>query len=168
MFSVSVSEERGFGFKLLQTEVDKVNNHSSWSNRSKLKFDEKTPYGSPALISFKYGVAREGYWNHEHFMNQCETFIAMFDILYPYRQLYYEVNWSSGHAKMKDDGWNVGKMNVRFGGKQQPTMKDSILLPGCVGPNSLLKVGDTQEFTFREGGLLPMNKNAKKEDHEVE
>ena len=101
-------------------------------------------------------------------MNQCETFIVMFDILYPNRQLYYEVDWSSGRAKMKDDGWNVGKMNVRFGGKQQQTMKDSVLLPGCIGPKSLLKVGDTQEFTFREGVLLPMNKNVKKEDHEAE
>ena len=51
-FSVSVSEERGFGLKLLQIEVDKVCNHPSWVNRSKLKFDEKTPYGSPGLISF--------------------------------------------------------------------------------------------------------------------
>ena len=37
---------------------------------------------------------------------------------------------------------------------------------GYVGPNSLLKVCDSQEFTFHEDVIISMNKKAKKDDHE--
>ena len=168
MFSASVSEERGFGFPLTQDEIDYVNSHEAWTGREKLKRSEKTPYGSAGLISFKYGSNREGYWDHEHFMQQCECFIAMFNILYPDRQLYYEADWSSGHAKMKEDGLNASKMNVGFGGKQQQKMRDSVMVDGCLGPNSLLKLGDTQVFVFKEGDIRPFDKSARENDYYVQ
>ena len=92
----------------------------------------------------------------------------VFDILYPDRQLYYEVECSSGHAKIKYDGWNVGKINVWFGGKQQSKMRDSEMLPGCVLPDSILQVGDTQVFLFTEVGISHMYPNAQKEDYKLQ
>ena len=92
----------------------------------------------------------------------------VFDILYPDRQLYHEVECSSGHAKIKYDGWNVGKINVWFGGKQQSKMRDSEMLPGCVLPDSILQVGDTQVFLFTEVGISHMYPNAQKEDYKLQ
>ena len=77
MWSATVSEERGFGFPLTQAEVDYVNTHIDFQGDEKLVFNDKTPFGSPGLISFKYGANREGYWDHTNFMEQCEKFIRV-------------------------------------------------------------------------------------------
>lgn len=71
---------------------------------------------------FEYGESREGYWTSEHFVKQIERAAKIVEIKYP-KSDGWRVAWvfdhSSCHAAMPDDALDVGKMNVKPGGKQR-------------------------------------------------
>ena len=95
-----------------------------------------------------YGKNKDGYWTYEHFAEQTADILDMYEALYPGAQVLVEVDWSSGHAKMRDDALNVNAMAVNFGGKQS-VPHASKMLPGCLGEGATLKEGELQHFYFR-------------------
>lgn len=98
----------------------------------------------------------------------------MFDaILYPQCQLLMEnsIDWSpsrpqsqlplwpsiklvdfhTGHAKFRED---AVACNVDWCG-DQPKMRPSVIVDGCLGPGAQLQIGDTQHMVFQEGCPKP-------------
>ena len=61
-----------------------------------------------------YGKNKDGYWTYEHFAEQTADILDMYEALYPDAQVLVEVDWSSGHAKMREDALNVNAMAVNF------------------------------------------------------
>ena len=72
---------------------------------------------SPFLITFEYGGDR-GYWTGNHMILQVEDCIDCLRVLHNdcYRYVFL-FDHSSGHAKKRIGGLDVGAMNKGFGGK---------------------------------------------------
>ena len=83
-------------------------------------------------------------------------------------QLCFEVDWSSGHSKKKEDGLSTNDMNESFGDRQ-PMMHSTVITEGCLGSNSptvtnhsqmdttpTLSIGDEQFMMFLVGDAPPI------------
>ena len=148
MISAFVDEKRGFGFNMTNEERIKVNEYRLAKGNPPLKISQRNPTGSPGLVFFNYGSARDGYWDNALFLEQVEEFLDAFDALHPDKQLLLEIDWSAGHGKQKEDGLAVQRMNINWGGKQ-PIMHSSKITSECLGTNNpLLKPGDVQTMFF--------------------
>ena len=62
---------------------------------------------SPGVRYLNYGKGRDGYWDYEMFKQQVIDFMDAFETVCPDWQLLLEVDWSSGHAKVRE---RVGSM----------------------------------------------------------
>jgi hypothetical protein len=76
MVSALVDEERGFGFPMTAEEVARVNTYRLDLPVPKppIELCLETPTGSPGLIFFNYGSAREGWWDCERFCRQVHSY----------------------------------------------------------------------------------------------
>lgn len=109
----------------------------------------RTPlHTSPAVRFLSYGKNKDGYWTYDHFAEQVQDVLDMYESLYPGAQVLIEVDWSSGHSKHRVDALNVAAMGVNCGGKQA-IPHASRLVAGCVADGAILKEGDLQVFYFR-------------------
>ena len=82
---------------------------------------------------------------------QLEDCIDVLKHLYPSYTFVFLFDHSNGHDRLRPNGLNLNKINVRFGGKQ-PKMRDSVLTSMSFGPfhkkDSKLQPGDTQHMQF--------------------
>ena len=129
-----------------------VNNHELRRGKPKFSKMKRTPTGPPGLIFFDHrsGQGREGWWDCERFKDQVVDLVDCFEILYLDPQLVFEVDWSAGHSKSKEDGLNTLSMNSSWGGKQPQMHSTSIEDEESPGEGSLLKVGDLQHLVFQD------------------
>lgn len=141
MVSGFKDEVRGFGHPLSHEELELVNAFRKARGRKALST-------SPAVRFLSYGKNKDGYWTYEHFREQVEDMLDMYEALYPNAQVLVEVDWSSGHSKHRDDALNVSTMGVTFGGKQL-IPHASKMEDGCLGEGASLKMGELQYFYFR-------------------
>lgn len=141
MVSGFKDELRGFGHPLTHDELQILNAFRKARGRKALST-------SPAVRFLSYGKNKEGYWTYEHFREQVEDILDMYESLYPNAQVLVEVDWSSGHSKHREDALNVSTMGVNFGGKQL-IPHPSKMEDGCLGEGASLKIGELQYFYFR-------------------
>lgn len=141
MVSGFKDELRGFGHPLNAEELSLMNAFRKARGRAPLST-------SPAVRFLSYGKNKDGYWKYEQFSEQVVDMLDMYESLYPAAQVLVEVDWSSGHSKHREDALNVLAMSVTFGGKQA-IPHPSLMVEGCLGAGSTLKVGETQYFHFR-------------------
>lgn len=141
MVSGFKDELRGFGHPLSTEELLLVNTFRKARGRAPLT-------SSPAVRFLSYGKNKDGYWRYENFAEQVEDVLDMYECLYPSAQVLMEVDWSSGHAKHREDALNVSAMSVNFGGKQS-IPHPSKMEEGCLGEGATLKLGEMQYFYFR-------------------
>jgi len=112
---------------------------------------------SPGLRFLKAGngKGREGWWNSEKFMEQATDIVEAFEVLYPDKQLVFEVDWSCGHNAFAADALRTENMGVNFAGAQAKLQSTVITAQDLGKHNPKLAVGDTQHMQFREGDSAP-------------
>ncbi|CAM9391459.1 unnamed protein product, partial [Sphacelaria rigidula] len=125
MVSAIQCEVLGFGADLPNGILTKVNQFRKRVGRLELA-------SALGLQYMEYGKNREGYWGFKEFEEQVVDCMDVFEVMYPEKQLTFEVNHSTGHAKNREDGLHVGYMDVRYGGAQK-VLRDTKLTEGCVG-----------------------------------
>ena len=144
MVSGFKDELRGFGHPLTTEELGIVNAYRKARGKPPLS-------GSPAVRFLTYGKHKDGYWTYEHFAEQAADILDMYEALYPGTQVLMEVDWSSGHAKHRENALNVNVMKVGFDIANQSIPSPSKMVEGCLGngPTRTLELGDMQYFYFR-------------------
>ena len=163
MISAFQSEVFGLGLHLTAEKLQEYNAHRHSNGLAPL-------VASPGLRSFEYGVNREGYWTYTTFAEQVTDVMLLCEWLYPGYQLALKVDHSAGHAKLKDDGLNVGNMNVNWGGKQQHLHDSKVTAAGLGSGEALqtvtvdgqklvvdckVKDGQMQSFNFKASDPPP-------------
>lgn len=141
MVSGFKDELRGFGHPMTAEELTLLNKVRKARGRTPLT-------SSPAVRFLSYGKNKDGYWTYEHFAQQVEDVLDLYETLYPNAQVLLEVDWSSGHAKHRSDALNVATMGVNLGGKQA-IPHPSLMVEGCLVHGATLKLGEMQYFHFR-------------------
>jgi hypothetical protein len=128
MISAFQSAYRGFGFELTEEELSRVNKYRN----------------------------NEGYWDYDQFAIQVTDLMDTIEAIYGNMQMVIEVDHSSGHLKKKENGLDVGAMNLYFGGVQRSNMRDTIVTEDYLGnePGRSLQPGDIQHKNFREGDVI--------------
>ena len=101
MASAFVSEKTGFGLPMSDEELAAYNTHREGRGLPKLE-------ESPGLRYLVYGKNKDGYWDWDMFKAQTEDFIDCWEWLnhkrgFGDRQLVLLCDWSSGHAKHRED-----------------------------------------------------------------
>ena len=108
---------------------------------------------SPFLVTFEYGGDR-GYWTGNHMILQVEDCIDCLRVLNNDRYRYaFLFDHSSGHAKKRIGGLDVGAMNKGFGGEH---MRGTLIKKkeGYLGPyhsvnnSRMIQVGQVQELVY--------------------
>ena len=107
---------------------------------------------SPFSYELEYGCGREGYWTYEHMVLQIEDCVDVLFHTHPQFDFLFLLDHSNGHDRMRPNGLNLNKLNIRHGGKQ-PQMRDSILSSSEFGPFhsasiSTLQPGHSQSMVF--------------------
>lgn len=120
----------------------------TWVNCFRKARNRKALSTSPAVRFLSYGKNKDGYWTYEHFAEQVQDILDMYEALYPNAQVLIEVDWSSGHSKHREDALNVAAMGVNFGG-QQAVPHASKMVSDCLGEGAVLREGEMQFFYFR-------------------
>lgn len=141
MVSGFKDELRGFGHPLAPQELAALNSFRKARGRDPLTT-------SPAVRFLSYGKNKDGYWKYDNFAEQVEDLLDMYESVHPNAQVLLEVDWSSGHAKHREDALNVSTMSVNIGGKQA-IPHPSKMVRGCLGEGATLKEGELQYFYFR-------------------
>ena len=161
MISAIVSREFGFGMKIPEADLQKVNDYRRAKTYSdvlaaveKRGTAEKQPLSdSPFVVEFEYGVQAEGYWTYDHMVLQLEDCIDVITVLYPQYEFMFLFDHSCGHDRKRPDGLCVNSIRKNFGGKQA-VMRDTRLETedyfGEYKEDGLtaLQVGDTQRMGF--------------------
>lgn len=106
MVSAVQDEHRGFGLKLSDDELMKVNEYRKLHQREALP-------ESPGICFLKYGKNRDGYWDYEQFEKQAIAVLDVIEALHENHQVVLEVDWSQGHAKKLEGGLYVTDMNLK-------------------------------------------------------
>ena len=168
MVSAFVSREFGFGLKLSEEELVRVNNfrrqpeHLQYLDEDAAKqrlgsIEKKDINESPFVKLFEYGANKDGYWNYEWMVIQTEDCIDVLQALYPQYDYVFMFDHSSGHDRQRSNGLNANSTNKSFGGAQ-PKMRDTMIESpdqlGCKGVPTL-SLGDTQSLVFVEGDAGP-------------
>ena len=73
---------------------------------------------SPFSYELEYGIGHEGYWSYEHMVLQVEDCVDILQHTYPQFELLFLLDHSNGHDRMRPNGLNINKLNIRYGGKQ--------------------------------------------------
>ena len=108
---------------------------------------------------FEYGKNREGYWDADKMLIQTMEVISAFEYKFPGKTLVFLFDWSYGHDKKPADAAVLGKINVKWGGKQN-LMRDTYVLEDFTPPTpggASLKKGDKQCLVFQQGDAPPFN-----------
>ena len=163
MISAFQSAYRGFGFDLTKEELVVVNNYR------RIKFNRPPLVSSPGFRFLNMGKNNEGYWDYEQFKIQVTDMMDTVEALYGDMQIAFEVDHSSNHLKKKEDGLDVGAMNLYYGGKQRTCMRNTIVTADCLGnePGRSLNPGDTQHMNFREGDDINIYKGNKPNEYDT-
>ena len=113
---------------------DFVDEHSGFLALSDVEYESAkiSHSGLPKYAQefLEYGESKEGYWTRGKFISQMKKAITIAEMKYPKANGWRHVHvWvfdhSSCHATMADDALDVGKMNVKPGGKQR-IMRDTV------------------------------------------
>ena len=98
----------------------------------------------------------EGFWTYQHTVVQLEDCIDCVRVLLPEFDHVFLFDSSSGHRKKREGGLDATHMNNGYGGAV-PTMRDTIMVEGCLGPKSprMLQLGETQRMSFGDGDIGP-------------
>ena len=105
---------------------DFVDEHNGFLALSDAEYD-RVKVLNPRLRKYareflEYGENKEGYWTRDRFIAQMQRAVEIAEIKYPKEEGWRHVwvfDHSSCHAAMADDALDVGKMNVKPGGKQR-------------------------------------------------
>jgi hypothetical protein len=109
---------------------------------------------SPLVRTFDYGGSK-GYWTGNHIIQQVDDVTdCLKTTLGSGFEYYYMFDHSSGHAKKCENGLDVKKMNVSWGG--QSVVRNSIIekKEGYVGQyydpqiEGMIKIGCEQTLTY--------------------
>ena len=107
---------------------------------------------SPFSYELEYGCGHEGYWSYDHMVLQIEDCVDILSHTHPQFDILFLLDHSNGHDKMRPNGLNLNKLNIRHGGKQ-PRMRDTVLTESEFGPfPSKLQSGQTQSMVFASHG----------------
>ena len=116
------SKSRGAGIMV----SDFVDEHNGFLALSDAEYD-RVKVLNPRLRKYareflEYGENKEGYWTRDRFIAQMQRAVEIAEIKYPKEEGWRHVwvfDHSSCHAAMADDAPDIGKMNVKPGGKQR-------------------------------------------------
>jgi hypothetical protein len=162
MISAFVSREFGFGMKLSEEELLKINRFRSLAANcsyrdsdaaiDKLGSNAKASLAdSPFVMEFEYGAsdAAKGYWCYEWMVLQLEDCIDVVQALYPMYDFVFMFDHSCGHDRKRPDGLGANDLNKGFGGAK-PKMRDTkIVEPEQIGIHTrMLSVRQTQRLVF--------------------
>jgi hypothetical protein len=75
----------------------------------------------------EYGENREGYWAYNNMVLQFEDAVDVLKVIHPSVDFVFLFDHSSGHSKQRPDGLNQHRMNRLFGGKNAPSMRNTII-----------------------------------------
>ena len=134
MISGIVSQEFGFGMKLSEEDLQKVNDYRRQKHYSdvlaateKRGTSAKQPLqNSPFVVEFEYGINAEGYWTYDHMVLQLEDCVDVIKVLYPDYDYIFLFDHSCGHDRKRPDGLCVNSIRKNFGGKQA-VMRDTAI-----------------------------------------
>ena len=159
MLSGFTSRELGYGFPISKKILKKVNERRKGQYYSDKEATillhgtaKKAPLTStPFSVELEYGASHDGYWSYEHMVLQLEDCVAVLKYTHPQFDILFLLDHSNGHNRMRPDGLNLNRINIRHGGKQS-IMRPSLLNSSHFGPfhNSSFKLqpGDTQIMKF--------------------
>ena len=114
----------------------------------------------------EYGESKEGYWTRDKFVAQMHRAIEMAEIKYPKEEGWCHVwvfDHSSCHAAMAADALEVGKMNVKPGGKQRimhDTTWNGRIWKMYYTERDGRKVAKGMKMVLEERGISTAGKNA--------
>ena len=161
MISSFISRELGYNYQLsnyAKDEINKLRDGKHYSDKeaavkehgSSLK---KPLSSSPFVKEFEYGSNNDGYWSYDQMVLQLEDCIDVLNFTHPEFEILFMFDHSNGHDRLRPDGLNVNKINLKHGGRQ-PVMRNSKLTAAEFGPyhNSTytLQPGMEQQMQFGE------------------
>ena len=166
MVSAFVSRALGLGLTISEmqlSEINKVRAGQSYTDEEAatyLKGNSRKPplKESPFIRYLNYGAGKDGYWTYRHMVMQIEDCVDCLKYIFPQYDYVFELDHSSGHASERPNGLSTNSINLGWGGKQR-RMRNSVLTANDLGPikhEGALKVGDTQEMTFKQGDSPPI------------
>jgi hypothetical protein len=125
MISAFVLREFGFGMKLADADLQKVNKYRQgkhYSGRS-AAMDKRgssakhTFVNSPfVLVEFEHGANSEGYWTYDHIILQFEDCVDVIKVLYPEYEYIFLFDHSCGHDRKRPDGLCVSSICKGYAG----------------------------------------------------
>jgi hypothetical protein len=127
MISAFVSREFGFGLKLSQEQLQKVNLARRGTKCSDEAAAKETRGGnankqplteSPFVVEFEHGANNQGHWRHDHMVLQFEDCIDIVNTLWPEFDYVFLFDHSCGHDRQRPDGLTVTGLNKGMGGAQ--------------------------------------------------
>jgi hypothetical protein len=133
MISAFISREFGFGLKLSQEQLQKVNlarRETKCSDEAAAKETRggnanKQPLAdSPFVVEFEHGANNQGCWRCDHMVLQFEDCIDIVNTLWPEFDCVCLFDHSCGHDCQRPDGLTVTGLNKGLGGAQ-PRMRDA-------------------------------------------
>jgi hypothetical protein len=133
MISAFVSREVGFGLKLCQEQLQKVNLARRGTKHSDEAAAKETRGGnankqplaeSPFVVEFECGANNQGCWRHDQMVLQFEDCIDIVNTLWPEFDYVFLFDHSCGHDRQRPDGLTVTGFNKGLGGAQ-PRMRDT-------------------------------------------
>jgi hypothetical protein len=168
MLSAFVSREFGFGRKLTEAELVRINCERRGVDKTYtdtvaameiLKTTKKPLLVDSPFVKYLYiGANNEGFWNSFHMSLQFEDIVDCVQVLYPEYEFVFFFDHSQGHARKREGALSAQQMSRHFGGTQ-PIMRDTIIVDaqGYLGPHlpCLLEVGQTQSFVFKADDCGP-------------
>jgi hypothetical protein len=159
MISAFVSREFGFGLKLTQEQLQRVNQARQGTKYSDEAAAKETRGGdankqplsqSPFVVEFEYGANNQGYWRYDHMILQFEDCIDVVKTLWPEFDFVFLFDHSCGHDRQRPDGLTITGLNKGFGGAQ-PKMRNT-----KIGDDDI-DIGDfATELTLKQGEVQSM------------
>ena len=162
MISAFVSREFGYGLKLSQEDILKINQlrrgndkHYSDEEAAKLvtgKSCKPILTKSPFVLEFEYGAAQQGYWKYDHMAVQMEDCVDCLVTLYPEYDFLFLFDHSCGHDRQRPDGLNAQRVNKSFGGGVPKMRNTTIESKDYLDPYkpTMLAIGDVQSMVFTD------------------
>ena len=167
MLSAMTCRESGFAFTVPADVLEKVNKsreNKKYSDEDAAKEILGSPFKkkletSPFIRELEYGKNKHGYWSYDHRVLQLEDCVDVLKFMYPDFDFVFFFDHSNGHDRMRPNGLNLNKVNVKHGGGQ-PIMRNSEPLENKhFGPyhtsNYKLQPGSIQSMQFEQGDEGP-------------
>jgi len=158
MLSAFQSRDFGFGLPVPQDILDVVNEQCHQQNYCDTNaatevfgcIKKKSLSESPFVQTITVGANNDGYWTSYHMAVQLEDCVDCLKIMYPGYEFVFLFDHSQGHVKKRTGALQATRVSLYFGG-EQPIMRDSEIVEGCLGTfEPKLKVGDVQKMFFQD------------------